>query len=55
MYYMDLCRYVAIVAIGGATGNSEAAFVETKRVWHKVGAAGRALFEPQEDFMGLRW
>jgi transmembrane sensor len=30
----------------------EAAFVETKRIWRKVGAAGRAMFEPHEDFMG---
>jgi transmembrane sensor len=30
----------------------EAAFVETKRVWRKVGTAGRAMFEPDEDFIG---
>ncbi|MBB5045895.1 transmembrane sensor [Rhodopseudomonas rhenobacensis] len=29
----------------------EAAFVETKHVWSKVGAAGRATFEPDEDFL----
>ncbi len=29
----------------------EAAFVETKRVWDKVGAAGRGVFEPDEDFL----
>jgi transmembrane sensor len=29
----------------------EAAFVETKRVWRKIGAAGRAMFEPDEDFV----
>lgn len=30
----------------------EAAFVKTKRIWSKVGAAGRVTFEPDEDFLG---
>jgi len=29
----------------------EAAFVETKRVWHKIGAAGRGMFALDEDFL----
>jgi transmembrane sensor len=29
----------------------EAAFVETKRVWHKIGAAGRGFLAPDQDFL----
>jgi transmembrane sensor len=30
----------------------EAAFVRAKRVWNKIDASGRAIFEPGEDFTG---
>jgi transmembrane sensor len=29
----------------------EAAFAETKHLWHTAGAAGRALFDPEESFV----
>lgn len=42
----------ALTAWRARTPRHEAAFVATRRVWRQVGAAGGAIFRPDQDFTG---